>query len=52
MDTRVFWLALAAFVGAIEGGTIAGLMPLVSGEFGVSAGQAGLLVLFYSRACW
>ena len=50
MDSRVFWLALAAFVGAIEGGMITGLLPLIGAEFGVSAGQAGLLVLCYSLA--
>ncbi len=50
MDSRVFWLALAAFVGAIEGGMIAGLLPLVGAEFGVSPGQAGLVVLGYSVA--
>lgn len=50
MDTRVFWLAVAAFVGAIEGGLIAGLLPLISADMGVSLGQAGLLVLFYSLA--
>lgn len=50
MDSRVFWLALAAFVGAIEGGSIAGLLPLIGAEFGVSAGQAGLVVLGYSLA--
>jgi predicted MFS family arabinose efflux permease len=50
LDIRVFWLALGAFVGAIEGGTIAGLLPLISTEFGVSLGQAGLVVLFYSLA--
>ncbi len=50
MDSRVFWLALAAFVGAIEGGLIAGLLPLISADMGVSLGQAGLLVLFYSLA--
>lgn len=50
MDSRVFWLALAAFVGAIEGGTIAGLLPLISADFGVSLGQTGLLVLGYSLA--
>jgi len=50
MDSRVFWLALAAFVGAIEGGSIAGLLPLISAEFGVSLGQAGLVVLGYSLA--
>ncbi len=50
MDSRVFWLALAAFVGAIEGGLIGGLLPLISADMGVSLGQAGLLVLFYSLA--
>lgn len=50
MDSRVFWLALAAFVGAIEGGMITGLLPLIGADFGVSAGQAGLLVLCYSLA--
>ncbi len=50
MDSRVFWLALAAFVGAIEGGSIAGLLPLISAEFDVSLGQAGLVVLGYSLA--
>lgn len=50
MDSRVFWLALAAFVGAIEGGLIAGLLPLISADMAVSLGQAGLLVLFYSLA--
>lgn len=50
MDSRLFWLALAAFVGAIEGGLIAGLLPLIGADLGVSLGQAGLLVLFYSLA--
>ena len=50
MDSRVFWLALAAFVGAIEGGMIAGLLPLISRDFGVTPGQAGLVVLGYSLA--
>jgi predicted MFS family arabinose efflux permease len=50
MDSRLFWLALAAFVGAIEGGLIAGILPLISTDLGVSLGQAGLLVLFYSLA--
>jgi predicted MFS family arabinose efflux permease len=50
MDSRLFWLALAAFVGAIEGGLIAGILPLISADMGVSLGQAGLLVLFYSLA--
>jgi predicted MFS family arabinose efflux permease len=50
MDSRLFWLALAAFVGAIEGGLIVGILPLISADMGVSLGQAGLLVLFYSLA--
>ena len=50
MDSRVFWLAVAAFVGAIEGGLIAGILPLISADLEVSLGQAGLLVLFYSLA--
>jgi predicted MFS family arabinose efflux permease len=50
MDSRVFWLAVAAFVGAIEGGGISGLLPLISRDFGVSPGQAGLVVLGYSLA--
>jgi predicted MFS family arabinose efflux permease len=50
MDSRLFWLSLAAFVGAIEGGLIAGILPLISADLGVSLGQAGQLVLFYSLA--
>lgn len=50
MDSRLFWLSLAAFVGAIEGGLIVGILPLISEDMGVSLGQAGLLVLFYSLA--
>ncbi len=50
MDSRLFWLSAAAFVGAIEGGLIAGLLPLISADLGVTLGQAGLLVLFYSIA--
>lgn len=50
MDSRLLWLALAAFVGAVEGGSIAGLLPLISDEMGVSIGQAGWLVMGYSLA--
>ena len=50
MDSRLFWLSLAAFVGAIEGGLIAGILPLISADLGVTLGQAGMLVLFYSLA--
>lgn len=50
MDSRLFWLSLAAFVGAIEGGLIAGVLPLISDDVGVSLGQAGQLVFFYSLA--
>lgn len=48
MDTRLFWLALAAFVGAVEGGLIAGQLPMIAAEMGVSMGQAGWLVVGYS----
>ena len=50
MDSRLFWLALAAFVGAVEGGLIAGQLPLIGAEMGVTIGQAGLLVVGYSLA--
>lgn len=50
MDSRLLWLALAAFVGAVEGGLIAGVLPSISAEMGVSVGQAGLLVVGYSLA--
>ena len=42
MDTRLFWLAVAACVGATEGGLIAGLLPNISEEMNVTIGQAGL----------
>jgi predicted MFS family arabinose efflux permease len=50
MDSRLFWLALAAFVGAVEGGLIAGQLPMIGAEMGVTLGQAGLLVVGYSLA--
>jgi predicted MFS family arabinose efflux permease len=50
MDSRLVWLALAAFVGATEGGSIAGLLPFIAAETGVSIGQAGLLIFGYSLA--
>jgi predicted MFS family arabinose efflux permease len=50
MDSRLVWLALAAFVGATEGGSIAGLLPSISADMGVSIGQAGQLVFGYSLA--
>jgi predicted MFS family arabinose efflux permease len=50
MDTRLLWLALAAFVGSTEGGLIAGLLPSISDEMGVTIGQAGQVVLGYSLA--
>ncbi|HWA19089.1 MAG TPA: MFS transporter [Devosia sp.] len=50
MDTRLLWLALAAFVGSTEGGLIAGLLPGISEEMGVTIGQAGQVVLGYSLA--
>lgn len=36
--------------GPSRGGSIAGLLPLISAEFGVSLAQAGLVVLGYSLA--
>lgn len=50
MDSRLVWLALAAFVGAVEGGLIAGQLPMIGAEMGVSIGQAGLVVVGYSLA--
>lgn len=49
-DKRLLWLAMAAFVGAIEGGLIAGLLPLIGVEFGISQGQAGLVIMGYALA--
>jgi predicted MFS family arabinose efflux permease len=50
MDSRLIWLALAAFVGATEGGLIAGLLPWIAAEMQISIGQAGQLVFGYSLA--
>jgi predicted MFS family arabinose efflux permease len=50
MDTRLFWLALAAFVGATEGGLIAGVLPSISQDMGVTIGQAGLIMVGYALA--
>lgn len=50
MDSRLLWLALAGFVGSTEGGLIAGLLPSISEDMGVSIGQAGQVVLGYSLA--
>jgi predicted MFS family arabinose efflux permease len=50
MDSRLFWLALAAFVGSTEGGLIAGLLPSIGEEMAVTAGQTGQVVLGYSLA--
>jgi predicted MFS family arabinose efflux permease len=50
MDTRLVWLALAAFVGSTEGGAIAGLLPSIGEEMHVTAGQTGQVVLGYSLA--
>src|SRR5438132_789547 len=40
MDSRLFWLALAAFVGSTEGGLIGGLLPSISAEMHISTGQS------------
>ena len=50
MDSRLFWLALAAFVGATEGGLIAGVLPSISEDMGVTIGQAGLIMVGYALA--
>lgn len=50
MDSRLVWLAVAAFVGATEGGLIAGLLPSISADMGVTMGEAGQLVFGYSLA--
>jgi predicted MFS family arabinose efflux permease len=50
MDSRLLWLALAAFVGSTEGGLIAGLLPSIGEEMAVTAGQTGQVVLGYSLA--
>jgi len=50
MDSRLFWLALAAFVGATEGGLIAGLLPSISEDMGITMGQAGLVMVGYALA--
>ncbi len=50
MDSRLFWLALAAFVGATEGGLIAGVLPSISQDMGVTIGQAGLIMVGYALA--
>jgi MFS transporter, DHA1 family, inner membrane transport protein len=50
MDSRLFWLALAAFVGATEGGLIAGILPSMSEDLGVTIGQAGMVMVGYAIA--
>jgi predicted MFS family arabinose efflux permease len=50
MDSRLFWLALAAFVGSTEGGLISGLLPSIGTEMNVTPGQTGQAVLGYSLA--
>ena len=44
MDSRLFWLALAAFAGSTEGGLIVGLVPSISEDMRVTMGEAGLIV--------
>lgn len=44
MDSRLFWLALAAFAGSTEGGLIVGLVPTISEDMRVTMGEAGLIV--------
>lgn len=50
MDSRLLWLAVAAFVGAVEGGLTSTMLPMISAEMGVTIGQAGLLVFAHGIA--
>ena len=50
MDSRLLWLAVAAFVGSTEGGLVNGLLPSIGQEMQVTAGQTGQVVLGYSLA--
>ncbi|UFZ08132.1 MFS transporter [Bradyrhizobium ontarionense] len=47
---RVFWLALATFAIGTEAFVIAGLLPAISADLGISAAAAGQLVTAYSLA--
>lgn len=47
---RVLWLALATFAIGTEAFVIAGLLPAISSDLGISAAAAGQLVTAYSLA--
>lgn len=48
MDTRLLWLALGGFAGALESFLLGSLLPGISTEMGVTIGQAGLVVFGYA----
>jgi len=50
MDTRLVWMALGTFAVGTGAFVIASLLPGISGEFGVSTTQAGLLVTVFAIA--
>lgn len=48
MNYRIFLLALGIFAVSTEGLMIAGILPLLADQFGVSSSTAGLLVTLFS----
>jgi predicted MFS family arabinose efflux permease len=50
MDTRLIWMALGTFAVGTGAFVIASLLPGISGEFGVTTTQAGLLVTVFAIA--
>lgn len=50
MFSQLIWLALGAFTVGTEGFVIAGLLPEISTEAGISMAQAGTLVTAFSLA--
>lgn len=48
MDTRLLWLALGGFAGALESFLLGSLLPGISAEMGVTIGQVGLVVVVYA----
>lgn len=50
MDSRLLVLAIGSFAGTMESFVLPGILPLMSADLSVSAGQAGYLVFGYSIA--
>ncbi|MBK8082931.1 MAG: MFS transporter [Devosia sp.] len=48
MDTRLLWLALGGFAGALESFLLGSLLPGISADMGVTIGQVGLVVVVYA----